>query len=88
MKIQAEVSLYPLRTGRLEQPVETFRQLLLQEGLEIDLGPMSTRIYGDCEPVFSALRQAFVQIAEEYEAVLTIKISNACPGKTVGDSHA
>ena len=78
MNIQAEVSLYPLRTEELAGPIETFCQTLVQSGLEVQPGAMSTRVSGDCEGLFAGLGRAFGQIAEHHDAVLVIKVSNCC----------
>lgn len=59
MNIQAEVSLYPLRSRELAGPIDMFCQALARSGLEVQQGPMSTRISGDLEGVFGGLRQAF-----------------------------
>ncbi len=79
MNIQAEVSLYPLRTGELSGPIEAFCEALVQSGLEVQRGPMSTRVSGDCEGVFAGLGQAFARVAEANEVVLVAKVSNSCP---------
>ena len=79
MNIQAEVSLYPLRTDELSPPVEAFCQTLIRRGLTVEPGPMSTRIWGDHERAFAALREAFGQLIDQHEIVLIVKISNCCP---------
>jgi len=79
MKVQAEVSLYPLRTQDVGGAVAQFIQYLRATELDLDAGPMSTRISGEPKEVFDALRRAFVRLAEQHEIVLTIKASNACP---------
>ena len=79
MKIQAEVSLYPLRISNLSKPIEEFLNALKHSDLEIVSGPMSTRIKGDSDTIFAALRSAFTSVIDEYEVVMSVKISNACP---------
>ncbi|MFW6107487.1 MAG: YkoF family thiamine/hydroxymethylpyrimidine-binding protein [bacterium] len=78
MNVQAEVSLYPLRTRELAGPVETFCQGLARTGLDVETGPMSTRIAGDLDAVFDGLRQAFRHVAERHDVVLAVKLSNCC----------
>ena len=85
MKIQAEVSLYPLRISNLSKPIEEFLNALKHSGLEIVSGPMSTRITGDSDTVFAALRSAFTSVIDEYEVVMSVKMSNACPEKESGN---
>ena len=80
MTVQAEVSLYPLRTKDLSEPIGAFIRVLKHSGVEVSPGAMSTRISGEEEDVFAALRQAFTDVARDHEVVLTVKLSNACPG--------
>ena len=79
MKVQAEVSLYPLRQNDLTKPIQQFIQVLEDVNLSIKTGPMSTLVAGDGKMVFENLQKAFEKLAEEYELVMTAKISNACP---------
>jgi len=79
MKVQAEISLYPLRQNELTKPIRQFIELLENNKLKVELGPMSSLIAGDSQVVFESLREAFEQLAKEYEVVMTAKISNACP---------
>lgn len=79
MKIQAEISLYPLRCSDLTQPIQQFIELLENNKLKVEMGPMSTLVTGDSQVVFEDLQKAFERLAEEYKVVMTAKISNACP---------
>lgn len=79
MNIQAEVSLYPLRSEELGGPIETFCQALRESGLTVHEGAMSTRVSGDCGRLFAGLGQAFGQVAEANQVVLVAKVSNSCP---------
>ncbi|MCC6697073.1 MAG: hypothetical protein IT365_15710 [Candidatus Hydrogenedentes bacterium] len=79
MTIQAEVSLYPLRTEHLNPALERFLTGLEDHAVGMTRGPMSTHISGGTAEVFSALADAFSGVAEEYQAVLVLKLSNACP---------
>ncbi len=79
MKVQAEVSLYPLRQKNLAKPIGWFCELLQKDEVEVRTGPMSSLITADSEVIFRSLREAFEQLAKEYEVVLTAKISNSCP---------
>jgi len=80
MKVQAEVSLYPLRTPHLAEPIEQFVGQLRQEGLDLQLGPISTHITGNSDLLFATLSKAFKEIAKDYNVVLLLTVSNACPG--------
>jgi len=79
MKVQAEVSLYPLRTQDVGGVVELFCRCLSETAMALDVGPMSTRMSGDVKEVFDALRDAFAELAADNQIVLTMKVSNACP---------
>ena len=79
MKIQAEMSLYPLRTLTLAEPIQRFIRHLHQKNIEVKMGTMSSHISGDCKDLFHALSVAFEDVAQEGEMVLTVKVSNACP---------
>lgn len=79
MIVQAEVSLYPLRTVSLSGPIDEFVERLKDADLEIDAGPMSSRVVGESGEVFAALASAFEHIAADHLCVLSLKVSNACP---------
>lgn len=79
MKIQAEVSLYPLRTAALMESIESFLGHLRRRGLSVEIGPMSSRISGECRNMFYALSEALEAVGRESDVVLTVKVSNACP---------
>ena len=79
MKIQAEISLYPLCCNDLTEPIRQFIELLETDKLKFEIGPMSTLVTGDSQVVFENLKKAFGRLAEEYKVVMTVKISNACP---------
>ena len=79
MKVQAEVSLYPLRTLSLSEAINDFLDRLRRSGLVLETTPMSTRIEGESADMFRALREAFDSVAGGGNVVLTVKVSNACP---------
>jgi len=79
MKVQAEVSLYPLRQNDLTEPIQRFVEILKNGNLNVKTGLMSSVISGEESIVFQSLQKAFAQAAQKYEVVLTAKISNACP---------
>ncbi len=81
MKIQAEVSLYPLRTNELSGPIDAFYRSMSRKGVDLELSSMSTLISGDSAQVFEAIQSAFSEVAEEYQVVLVLKLSNACPDR-------
>ncbi len=79
MKVQAEVSLYPLRQNDLTEPIQQFVESLKSDNLNVKTGSMSSVISGDSKIIFQSLQKAFEQATHKYEVVLTAKISNACP---------
>ena len=79
MKVQAEVSLYPLRQNDLTEPIQQFAESVKSSNVNVKTGTMSTFISGDSRTVFQGVQRAFEQAARKYQVVLTMKISNACP---------
>jgi uncharacterized protein YqgV (UPF0045/DUF77 family) len=79
VNIQAEVSIYPLGINKIGEPINNFIEELKDSGLVFSTGPMSTILAGNADSVFTALKEAFKNIAENHQAVLVMKISNACP---------
>jgi len=79
MMIQAEVSLYPLRTDEIGVTIESFNGDLKDSGLAVHKAAMSTKLAGDVDEVFGALGEAFKHVANDHQVVLVLKASNACP---------
>jgi len=78
MKIQAEVSVYPLKEQHLSAPIALFRNTLDCHRLTAKTGTMSTEVAGDSKDVFRGLCDAFERLAEEHDIVLICKVSNCC----------
>ncbi|HOZ49792.1 MAG TPA: YkoF family thiamine/hydroxymethylpyrimidine-binding protein [Candidatus Hydrogenedentes bacterium] len=79
MNVQAEVSLYPLRTRHIGPTLDGFLNRLGAHAISVEPGPMSSHIKGAATDVFAALRDGFAAVAQEQEVALIVKISNACP---------
>ncbi len=79
MGIEAEVSLYPLRTQELDPVIERFIAHLRAHDVEVEPGSMSTWVSGETGEVFAAISEAFEAVAKDHQAALIIKASNACP---------
>ena len=79
MKVQAEISLYPLRIANLSQTIERFLGHMEAADVTVQPGNMSTLVEGNADAVFSAVRAAFETVAEDHQVVLAMKVSNACP---------
>ncbi len=80
MRVQAEASLYPLRTEGLTGPIDAFVRHLRGGGLSVEIGPMSSRLAGECPDMFRALGEAFEAAAREGDVVVAVRVTNACPG--------
>ena len=78
MKIDAEVSLYPLRNADLSKPIACFLGRLRETGLKVEPGSMSSNITGECTNLFRAVGDAFEKGAAEGDVVIVMKVSNAC----------
>ena len=79
MTIQAEVSVYPLRTTRMAPGIERFVEQLRRKNVTVHVGEMSTALSGEVGDVFAAVGDAFARAADAADIVLVLKASNACP---------
>jgi uncharacterized protein YqgV (UPF0045/DUF77 family) len=77
--MQAEVSLYPMKTDNIRTPIEDFVRELEARGLQTRSGPMSTSVRGECAALFAALGHSLEAIARHEQVVLVAKVSNTCP---------
>lgn len=78
-QISAQVSLYPLRQPSIGPIIREAVRTLREHGLKVEMGPMSTLVWGEEESVFTALQQAFHRAAEQGDVVMVVTFSNACP---------
>jgi len=78
-QISAQVSLYPLRQFSIGPTIRDTVRILREHGLKVEMGPMSTLVWGEEEVVFAALQQAFHRATEGGDAVMVVTFSNACP---------
>ena len=79
MNVQAEISLYPLRTNDLGHAIEEFLGEPTTAGLTVQPGNMSSTVAGDVDTVFLSVCRAFKTAAANGPVVLVMKVSNACP---------
>ncbi|MBS3735413.1 MAG: thiamine-binding protein [Phycisphaerae bacterium] len=93
MTIQADVSVYPLRTTRLGPSINRFTEELRRKNVTVRVGEMSTALSGEVGDVFAAVGDAFARAADAADIVLVLKASNACPtndpapaGQTAADA--
>ena len=82
--VSAQVSLYPLRTQHLSPAIDAFAAALLDAGLHVEPGPMSTLVVGEASALFGALERAFAAACAAGEVVMQVTISNACPRELPG----
>ena len=79
MKVQAQISIYPLKTSSLSEAIDEFCRKLKDKGLKVQTRTMDSFVIGASDVIFKSVREAFEQIAEKYDVVMDFKISNACP---------
>ena len=77
--MSAQVSLYPLRQQELGPAIDAVRQAFASEGIDSEIGPMSTIATGEAKRIFAGLQQAFEGAASEGQVVMVVTVSNACP---------
>jgi uncharacterized protein YqgV (UPF0045/DUF77 family) len=77
--IAAQVSLYPLHQESLSPAIGEALRIFREHGLEVQPGAMSSVLVGDAVNLFAALREAFLQVAEQGHVVMVVTFSNACP---------
>lgn len=87
MRVQAEVSLYPLRTRKISRHITAFLESLAQRGLEVEFGPMSSRIRGECGEVFAALAEGLEAVCSENHAILVVKATDIGAGGEPSDGR-
>lgn len=79
MKVQVQISIYPLKTKSLSEPIDEFCRILKDKDLKVQTRTMDSLLIGESDTIFNSVREAFEQIAEKYNIVMDFKISNACP---------
>jgi len=79
MFLAAQVSMYPLRQPDLSPAIDKALTIFQRHGLKVTPGAMSSVVSGEDEALFSAIKEAFQQTAEEGELVMILTLSNACP---------
>lgn len=82
MKIQAQISIYPLKTDSLSIPIGQFCGILEKKGLKVETKTMSSFVSGESDIVFESVQEAFEKLSEKYNVVMDLKVSNTCPEQT------
>gem|GEM_PF-4639886 len=76
MRVQAEVSFYPLKAQDVTREIMAFVDTVRAAGVEIELGALSALIRGEAVAVFEALKQAYLARAQAGTAVMVVKYVN------------
>jgi uncharacterized protein YqgV (UPF0045/DUF77 family) len=79
MKVQAQISIYPLKTKSLSEPIDEFCRILKGRGLKVKTQTMGSLVLGESDIIFKSVQEAFEQLTQRYQIVMSMKISNACP---------
>lgn len=79
MKVELEVSLYPLTKEYLERPVQDFTELLEKHGCAVEHTPLSSIVKGESAKVFEALRLGYEQAVQKSGCALIVKACSVCP---------
>jgi len=79
MKVQAQVSIYPLKAKSLSKAIDEFCRILKDRGLKVKTQTMGSFVIGESATIFKSVQEAFEQLTQKYQIVMNIKISNACP---------
>jgi len=77
MKIQAELSLYPLFTQDLIPVVNNYIDHLKKFNIKMEVREMSTHISGEMEEVFKAIESAYKNVSVNNKCVLVSKYLNS-----------
>ncbi len=81
MIIQCQISIYPLRTDSLTEPIFEFCETLKAGGLKAETSSMSTFITEESDLLFCSLQRAYEKLSRKYDIVMDFKVSNTCPEK-------
>jgi uncharacterized protein (TIGR00106 family) len=77
----AEFSIYPLGgTRHLSKDIAHVVETLGETGLHFELGPLSTAVEGEWEPVLQAIHECHHRMVEAHERVVTTITIDECRG--------
>jgi len=77
MKVQVQISIYPLKTKFLSEPIEEFCRTLKNKGLKVQTRTMDSLVIGQSDAIFKSVQEAFEQIAEKTDGDRTAADSPA-----------
>lgn len=76
MRVQAEISFYPLKAQDVTREILAFVEALRAPGVEVELGPLSTLVRGESTAVFEAVKAAYHTRAHTGTAAMVVKYVN------------
>jgi uncharacterized protein YqgV (UPF0045/DUF77 family) len=79
MSLAAQVSIYPLRQAHFSPAIGGALDIFRAHKLNVEMGAMSSIVFGEDEPFFIALKEVYQNLAEKGELVMIVTLSNACP---------
>lgn len=77
-ELAAQISLYPLAQGDLFPAIDDVLAVLTRYELRVEVGAMSTLLYGADDVLFAGLLEATQAACRSGKMVLVATISNAC----------
>jgi hypothetical protein len=75
-QIGLQFSLYPLRQEKLQEAIEAAVRAAANEGIEVDVGRLSSSGMGDEDTVFKAVRAAFDAARALGPAVMVVTLAS------------
>lgn len=78
MKVDIQVSVYPLGTKKVIEKVTDAIQILKQSNVETFTSPMSTMFSCELEQGLETLGKMFKEVAKDVQTIMTVTVSNCC----------
>lgn len=80
MHINAEVSLYPIESHDADHVIHESIQALAEDGIDHQVGPVSTEMSGSPDEVWQGLRRMFEEATvRPGEVSMVVTVTNAQP---------
>ena len=79
MNINAEFAFYPFGMANFKEIVKQVIADLAATGLHITYNPVSTILFGESSKILTIVGQLIELYFSQYQVVLEVKLSNACP---------
>ncbi len=78
MRVNIQVSVYPLATEKVGEKVMAAIQVAKSAGVEMFTTPMSTQFSSGLEEGLETLGKMYEAVAKDGQAIMTVTISNCC----------